>query len=382
MQTSIKLSFEPSFERPQSFRFVAHLIALFLILSGCDSGSGSGPARLPVEVNTEAVFASPTAVELATVEADWATRQVAAVGVAEHVETRVLVGARDMTVRIVSHTVPGPEGTDAVKHYGAIITPDGLAPGSAPVLVYAHGGDAGVSVDEEALQLLGLFPDAAAGYVVVVPSFRDEPLSFGGQTWVSDGPASPWDYDVDDALSLLSVADQVEPAADVSRTVVFGFSRGAGVGLLMDARDPRIVGVVDFFGPTDFYGEFVQDVFQEALDGAPRDLPGIDVLNARFITPLSRGELSLGVMRLELARRSPVLWASDLSRVQVHHGTSDTTVPVSQSQRLSSAMAAIGRSSPSSDYEAFFYPGGVHDPFTLSGSFSRAREFLLTNMTR
>jgi len=376
----MRTSFQPPSERPQSFRFLAQLLALLLILSGCDSGGGTGPARLPVEVDTEAVFAPPTPAELATVEAEWAVRSVAAVGVAEHLETRVSVGGTGATVRIVSHIVPGPADTEAVQHYGAIITPDGLAPGSAPVLVYAHGGDAGVSVDEEALQLLGLFPDVADGYVVVVPSFRDEPLSFAGQTWVSDGPASPWDYDVDDALALLSVASQVEPAADAGRTVVLGFSRGAGVGLLMDVRDPRIVGVVDFFGPSDFYGEFVQEVFEEALDGAPRDLPGIDVLNSRFITPLSRGELSLGVMRLELARRSPVLWSSELARLQVHHGTSDSVVPVSQSQRLSSAMSAIGRTSP--DFEAFFYTGGGHDPFTLSGSFSRARDFLLSHLAR
>ncbi len=368
---------------PDSILFTDHArlrapwfaVLLVLVLAGCDSGGGTGPARLPIAVNTDAVFAPPTQAELATVEADWSTRLVAAVGVAEHVESRVSVGGLDVTVRVVSHMVPGPFGTDAVKHYGAIITPDGLAPESAPVLVYAHGGDAGVSVDDEALQLLGLFPDVAAGYVVVVPSFRDEPLSFDGQMWVSGGQASPWDYDVDDALSLLSVADQVEPAADVSRTVVLGFSRGAGVGLLMDVRDPRVVGVVDFFGPADFYGDYAQDVFEEALDGAPRDLPGIDVLNSRFIVPLSRGELSLGVMRLELARRSPVLWASDLSRVQVHHGTSDAIVPVSQSQSLSAAMAAVGRTAP--DFEAFFYTGGAHDPFTLSGSLQRAREFLL-----
>jgi len=365
---------------PSSQRGVLVATLLALLLVGCDSGGGTGPARLPIEINPDAVFAPPTEAELAAVEVDWSFRTINATSVAEHLETRVTVGGADATVRVVSHRVPGPEGTEDIKHYGAIITPDGLAPGGAPVLVYAHGGDSGVSLDDEVLPLLAVLPDVITGYVVVVPSFRDEPLSFGGQTWTSEGPASPWDYDVDDALSLLTVTQQEEPLADASKTVVLGFSRGAGVGLLMDVRDPRITGVVDFFGPTDFYGQFVQDVFQEALDGQPRDLPSLDVLNTRFIQPLSDGDLSLGIMRLELARRSPVLWAGELSRVQVHHGTSDTIVPISQSQSLSARMAGIGRSAP--EYEAFFYAGGAHDPFTLSGSFSRAREFLLAILSQ
>lgn len=344
------------------------LVALF-VFTGCELSSSPDTDRLVGGVDLDEVFASPTPGEMTLVETDWASRNTSAQNVVVEQTTPVTIGQVAATVRIVSHTVAGN------KHYGAVIAANNLQPASAPMLVYAHGGDGGVSIDEEALAILGLFPELADDFVLVVPSFRDETLRFGGVTWLSEGPASPWDYDVDDAIALVNVALQVEPAADESRIGVLGFSRGGGVGLLMDIRDSRIDGVVDFFGPTDFFDVFVQDVVTEALQGQPRNLPGLDYLNDTFVQPLADGTLSLDDVRVELVRRSAVLWASDIDLLQVHHGTSDTVVPVSQTESLSRAMASIARAAPA--YEAFLYEGGVHDPFSLASSLPRARDFLI-----
>ena len=56
-------------------------------------------------------------------------------GVTLEVEQSLTVGAGvPATLRIFGHEV------DGVTHYGAVIAPDNLAPGSTPVLVYSHGG--------------------------------------------------------------------------------------------------------------------------------------------------------------------------------------------------------------------------------------------------
>lgn len=337
-------------------------------LAGCgDSGTIPDPPDTH-GVDFAALFAPPTDAEEAAVRSDWGARDPAALDVTVAVDTSLSVGGSAVSLRVVSHTV------DAATHHGAVLVPDAAAPGSLPVLMYLHGGDGGLNVD----QLLPLLPLLVSGveesFVLVAPAFRSEPLVYAGQVFQSTGDASPWDRDVDDALALLESALDLVPAANPDRIGIVGFSRGAAVGLLMAVRDPRIDAVVDFFGPTDFFGSFVQEVTREALDGNPRDLPGLDVLDARFLQPLARGELSIAEMRIELLRRSPVYFAEDLSAVQVHHGTADATVPVGEGRRLIDVMTSLGRVAP--EFEGYIYTGGTHTPLTLSGSLDRTEAFL------
>lgn len=348
-------------------------LAVILILAGCEVSNSVDPiedtSHLVAGVDLTEIFAEPTQAEIQSVLIDWAARNPVAANVEVLVqETITLNNQTAATLSIVGHDV------DGVTHYGAIIQPVGLANGSAPVLVYAHGGDQGVSVDGEALLLLSLFPDLAPNFVHVVPSFRDEPLSYNGQTWQSEGPASPWDRDVDDTFALIDVATTVAPSTDPSRVAVLGMSRGAGVGMLMSARSQTVKQVLGFFGPTDFYGPFVQEVVTGILEGSPRVLPGLDFLSDTFLLPYQAGNVSLETIRLELAKRSAVLFADRLSKVQIHHGTADTIVPVSQAQRLIDTMQALGRTSDT--FEAFIYEGGDHNPFSLEGSLPRGAAFM------
>ncbi|MBI2615934.1 MAG: dienelactone hydrolase family protein [Gemmatimonadetes bacterium] len=301
--------------------------------------------------------------------ADWDSRDVSTQDVEVVRSDTVSVGAgTEVTVRVVAHTVGG------VRHYGAVVVPSRASPASLPLLVVGHGGDDGVDIDD-ALLLLGFgLGSAVDDFVFVVPSFRSEPLTFQGAEYRSGGEPSPWDWDVDDALALLKVAGEITPEADPSRIGVVGFSRGACVGLLMAARDPRIDAVVEFFGPTDFFGTFVQDVVEEALLGMLRNLPGLADLDARFIQPLKRGELTVQDVRPELIRRSPVYFVDRLPQVQVHHGTADSTVPVSQAVRLVEVMEQAGGRAPGFEY--YLYEGGGHNPLSLFGSLDRTVAFL------
>jgi len=341
---------------------------LALALWGCGDDGVGVDDRIAGGVDLDALFAPATSAEVAAVSSDWAGRTPDAVGVSVELDTILSVLALEVRVRVVSHLVDG-----AVRHFGAVITPTSLM-GPAPVIVYAHGGASGVGLDQVLFTVPGL-GERADEFVWVVPSFRSEPLTFGVRSWTSEGTGSPWDRDVDDAIALLDAAFEVEAQADSTRIGVLGFSRGAGVGLLMGIRDDRIDRIVEFFGPSDFFGPFVQEIVEEALNGSPRELPGMDDLDRDVLQPLANGQLDIANARLELVRRSSVLFADRLPAVQIHHGTADAVVSVSQAEALISALEADGRTEP--DVQAFLYEDGTHNPLALIGALERTREFLI-----
>jgi dipeptidyl aminopeptidase/acylaminoacyl peptidase len=342
-------------------------IVLSLWLAACSEAAAPDDAREPDDIDLDALFAPPTSVEIATIRSEWDRRRISVQAVREESSGAFLLGFVQAQLRIVSHVV------DGVRHYGAIVRPDGAGSRKLAVLVYAHGGDNGFSVDELALLAAGL-GDAADDFVLVAPSFRSEEIRYDGRRWQSEGAASPWDHDVDDALALARIAFQTEPAADSTRVGVVGLSRGGNVAMLMGVRDPQVDVVVEFFGPTDFFGEFVREVTVQTLRGTPPDLPGLAYLASHVIEPLRRGDIPMAAAREEMVRRSAAYFAPGIARLQVHHGTADPIVPVSQAHSLDREMRAAGRGSPS--YSFHIYNGGDHNPLTLSGSIERTVAFL------
>ena len=309
----------------------------------------------------DVLFAPPTAAEIAQVEADWATREPEVSGVnveLDMVATVPLAGT--LRVRVFSHTVGG------IRHYGAVATPpEHTEAGSLPVVVVAHGETAGADGDR-ALQmnlLLGLQGLTAA---LVIPSYRSEPLRIVGREFLSEGPASPWDLAVDDVLSFLSVALEEVEELDGERIAVLGDKGGGAVGLLAAARDDRIDVVVEISGPTDFFGEYGREVFEEALAGELRDLAGLEDLNEVVIQPWNRGELSDAEARLELVRRSPVYFVDRMPPVQLHHATGDMVVAVSQAERLIDAMDTAGKTE--AEFEHHLHDGDSHGFQSLIGA--------------
>ena len=142
----------------------------------------------------DALFAPATASEIEQVEAEWATREPEVSGVRLELDAPETVGFATFRVRILSHTVGG------LRHYGAVVTPASAEPGSLPVVLITHGGDDGVGVDLTFL-LTSILQAQGLSAAFVVPSYRSEPLRFGNQVFLSEGPPSPWDRDVDDAMS-------------------------------------------------------------------------------------------------------------------------------------------------------------------------------------
>ncbi len=325
---------------------------------------------LDLEAELDSLFQPPTDPERDAVRADWAGRDISAQGVREEFSGPLDLAGSTATLRVVSHTVGG------VRHYGGIIAPPGADArddGSLPILSYLHGGDGGVSIADiqVAALALGEFRDS---FVYVIPSFRGEPFVHGDSVWMSEGPESPWDYDVDDALALINVAIGTTPVARPDSIHLLGGSRGAGVALLAGARDRRISRIVALFGPTWFFDDWVRGIVRDAALGSPPDLPGVAHLDSTVVQPHIRGEMSRSQGRLELVRRSSALFAADLPSVQLHHGDIDQVVAVSQAHAMMDAMTAAGRTAP--DFEAFIYEGAGHNLLSLADAIPRAVEFL------
>ena len=327
---------------------------------------------IDIEAELDNVFAAPTAAEIEAVRADWAGRDISPVDVFVELTEEYPLGETPATLRVVSHQV------GEVRHYGAVLAPDSAAPGTLPVLMYLHGGDSGVDVGD--IDIVGHFlGELRDSFVYVIPSFRSERLEHGDRVWISTGPGSHWDYDVDDALALLNVALELTPQANEG-VIIIGGSRGAGVAMLAGIRDERIETIVAFFGPTDFFDDWVRQIVREAVLGRPRELTGVAFMDSTFVQPYMGGEIELAEVRLELVRRSSVLFAEDLPAVQLHHGDSDETVAVSQAYSMIRAMEALGREPP--EFEAFIYEGGGHDLFGLRGAVPRAVRFLWRSLGR
>ena len=320
-----------------------------------------------LETELEVLFAPPTAAEIAAVRADWADRDVSPAGLTiELTEAYPLFGS-PATLRVVSHLV------GEVRHYGAIVVPKSTRVASLPVLMYLHGGDNGVDVDDVQFLAFAL-GELRDSFVYVIPSFRSEPLRHGDREWVSTGPGGHWDHDVDDALALLNVALALTPQAKPEGLSLLGGSRGGGVALLAGIRDERVENIITLFGPTDFFDEWVREIVREAALGMPRQLTGVAHMDSTLVQPYMRGLIELARVRLELVRRSAVLFAEYLPAVQLHHGVIDETVSVSQAHSMIRVMEALGREPP--EFEAFIYEGAGHEVFDLSGVIPRAAKFL------
>ena len=345
------------------------VVSLVLIFVGCDSGANDVDSRVVEGVDLEVMFAPARPAEIQAVLDDWSLRDVSVQGLEEVAgDTVEFAGGKKSLVKVVSHLVAG------VRHFGAIAVPVDAVPGSLPVLVYNHGGNEGENIDIT-LTLLSLGINTITDqFVFVVPSFRDEPLTVKGITYQSEGPASPWDYDVDDALALLNVALETTPAIDPERIGAFGLSRGGGVALLMAIRDPRIELVSEFFGLTDFFVQDIEDTVAEALRGQPRMLPGLTFLDANYIQPLKNGAISIEEARMQLVKRSAVLFADRLPVVQIQHGEADNIVVVDHALSLAETLQNMGRDA--TQVEVHLYPGAGHSPFEMIGSLDRLVAFM------
>ena len=357
---------------------------LALALSACDS---TDVVETPVEpvgpvvggVDFGRLFAEPSAADVAAVEADWDARDTRAA------DARVVGQAQagGATLYVVEHRTVVANGP-AVTHYGVVRVPDGAD--DAPVLVVHHGGDDGFSVaattsNTGVANFAAVFGPVAEETVQVFPVYRSETINTSalpalGGPYTAAGDASPWDYDVDDAIALLDAAlDLFDDETDDDRVGAIGFSRGANVAVLQGLRDDRVDAVVDYYGPADFYNDGARQLAVAIL--GPEDsglyrqaiqLPGAAYLLDEVLAPLRGadgafdGASDYARGRREVLRRSPGFFADRLPETQVHHHYRDGVVPFVFSTAFAERVGGAADS-----FELFLYgtPPASQDDLSL-----------------
>ena len=311
----------------------ALLLVGLLLGCGDDAPLSPGPSDA-----LDQLLATPRSEEIATVLADLALRTPA--GSASDLSVLETRSETFADLSLVSYPSEGR------LQYGVVATPKTAGP--FPILLYNHGGDGGLSPEE-------LDHPLAAAFVQVAPSFRSEPVRWYGTNYTSEGDASPWDRDVDDALNLFACARDL-PQVDEGRAIALGASRGGGVSLLAAARHPEwFQAVVDVYGPTDLFDPVWRPIADSLAAGGTDPRPGMDFFRNEVLVPYLAGSLSLAGARSELIRRSSLYFADRLPPTQIHHGDADLVVPPSQSARLADRLQSLGRS-----FEYFVYPAAGH----------------------
>lgn len=386
-----------------SWRLAAVLLALAVALPACDSGTDEPVVTDQIigGVNFTRLFAPATAPEVAAVRADWAARQTMATGIQVSAPATLPDGAK---LYVVSHLITtGPGAGGDARHYGFVRVPAGAA--NLPVIVVHHGGDSGVYAatpnadpNADVLAVASVYPTLASTTVQVFPSYRSEPLGTQpfnavlGGPYRSGGSPSPWDYDVDDAMMLLSAVlgrDEFAAATNDARVGALGYSRGANTALLHNVRDARIRATTEYYGPTDFFSTPIQTLGIGVLGGSPLFLafPGAPFILATVLAPLQgpnqtyNADANYAAARLEVVRRSSSLFTAQMRNVQVHHHTADPVVPYPVSVSFDAAATAAR---PTGAYEFNTYsdalPAGAtfsqHNPRAMPASLGRTEQFL------
>lgn len=349
-------------------------LAVALGLAACDRTTPAEPwesANLIAGVNVERLFDPATEGEVASVRGGWQGAVPIAAAVQVEFEGLVPVGPGALRLTVLSHVSRG------ARHVGALITPPMAPPSTLPVLIYSHGGDSGVDLDELFSQVASFGIDPAQ-VALLIPAFAGESLRFGSTEWSAAGPSNPWDSDVDNTLDLLETALQHDASLDDDRVAVIGLSRGGAVGLLASVRDTRINAVVSFATPTDFLGEFVEDVVRQTLVYGPPDLPGAAALDEQVLEPLRVRTRQTAWARLQFIRRSPIYFVDELPAIQLHHGADDDVVPVSETVRFAARLAEAGRGQP--DVEVHVYEGGDHNPLSMPVAITRTAAFIAAQL--
>ena len=362
------------------------LAVLALALPACDSGGttdGPPPGNTVANgVDFTRLFGPATPAEIAAIRADWAGRTNTATGIQVSAPATLPDGAR---VYAVSHELTAGPGASG-RHYGFVRVPAGAV--NVPVIVVHHGGDSGVKLEADVFGLSQLYPTLFSQTVQVFPSYRAEPLVTStilapslGATQTSGGTASPWDYDVDDAMTLLSAVlarDEFSAATDEGRVGALGFSRGGNTALLHTARDPRVDAVTEYFGPTDFLNGTVQGLALVVLgvDSPTRQgaiqLPGARFLFENVLQPLQgpggtyNGSANYDAARLAIIRRSASQFTAGLRNVQIHHHRRDGVVRFPFSVVLDAAVQAAR---PQGAYEFNAYGEAATSDADLNTSF-------------
>jgi dienelactone hydrolase len=306
-------------------------------------------------INKQVLFATPTHHELEAVMTDWSSRDLSpkAYAVEQSAEIR-----SDLMLKIVSFRV----GVD--NQYGALLIPDSDT--DLPVRMYIGGFKHGNTTNGIGLES----DDSGSGepFIFAFPALRGQSISItiNGTEYtspVSEGVhCDAFDGATDDAIAFLNIIEATEAKADMDRVSVRGGSRGATVALLLAERDKRVKLAIAVAGPANLLTLTSQN---------ENDL----TYQCQFLENLVHGTETLAQVRHKMIASSPLFFAAELPKTQLHLAANDDIVPVSQGYELQTEINRLGTQDK---FELFMYEGRDHANIATDNQElqERIREFL------
>lgn len=257
--------------------------------------------------------------------------------------------------------------SEGLKIYALLTFPLGTVPdGGYPVIVFNHGyiPPAEYRTTERYIAYTDAF--SRNGYVLLRPDYRGHGNSEGTAT----GGYGSNNYTVDVLNALASIKKY--PGVNPEKIGMWGHSMGGFITLRnMVVRNDIKAGVI-WAGVVASYDDLLNNWRRRSSGPSPSFLPGN--------TNSGRSWRNTLVAEFGEPSTNPGFWNSisansfltDVSGpIQIHHGTSDTSVPVEFSEKLDQQLKDAGKES-----ELFIYQGDDHNlANNLGVALNRSVEF-------
>ena len=268
--------------------------------------------------------------------------------------------------------------SEGLKIYALLTVPLADAPtGGYPVIIFNHGfiPPAEYRTTEKYIAYTDAF--SRNGYVLLRPDYRGH----GNSEGEARGGYGSNDYTIDVLNAVASMKRLTDPSTgsgrlavnvNASRIGMWGHSMGGFVTLRnMVVRNDIKAGVI-WAGVVASYDDLLNNWRRRSPNPSPSLLPGNtnngrswrNTLVAEYGEPSANPEFWNSI--------SANAYLKDVSGpIQIHHGTADTSVPLSFSEKLDVQLKAAGKVS-----ELFIYPGDDHNlAGNLGVALNRSVEF-------
>jgi len=261
----------------------------------------------------------------------------------------------DLNQNLASQTLTNISyGTDTSEKMDVYL-PAGRSADSTKLMVLVHGG-AWISGDKsDFASFIPVIQQRFPGYAIANINYR--------LATVTSNHFPTQENDMKTAINFL-----LHKSSDYhisQKLILLGASAGAHMALLQAYKysSPKILAVVDFFGPTDmvdlynFYSSNVSDqaLFQLLMNG----------------TPTSNASL--------YAQSSPLSFVTAQScPTIIFHGTADVVVPISESISLKNKLGSFGVANQMTSYDNVgheLWPDNI-----LNDAYNKMEQFIKTNV--
>jgi len=245
-------------------------------------------------------------------------------------------------------------GTDAAQKMDLYL-PAGRTDDSTKLIVLVHGGAWTIGDKSDFSSYISTLQKRLPGYTIANINYRL------ATTTTNHFPTQ--ENDMKSAIDFLVSKSSTYHYSQ--KIVLLGASAGAHMALLQAYKypAPKILAVVDFFGPTDMTGLY------NFYASNPADQLAFQILMNG--TPTSNSSL--------YSQSSPINFVtSQSSPTIIFHGSIDDVVPVDQSTSLKNKLASVGVAT-----EMTVYPNLGHDVWpaaTMDDAFAKIETFIKANV--